>query len=344
MEEEIRDSLLQRNILKKSQQNIEFEILDTLRYDPMFTNITRSSVDNRYSVTTYNPALDVRSPVKLTIDQIRNCAIFEDQVTLVDTAEEVLKIAKRNMLLLDWHFERLVASSNIFGYKIQLTLDELMKAIWGSIITLELNTTKKLSNEDLVSFLLKNQTKKSYKIRVLLEKSNDIPIIQAIPLEQTTLKAPQSISKYFINTLLGGFLENKEIEWGIYLDKRPIEPTLFTTLKTTNRGCYNEARKILTSKIDKHPTGYKKNEILLLNTDEDIMEGSITSVIFEKDGRFFTPPISTGCLFSIMRYYLIKKCFVTEQIISKDKLQEYQSIYICNGVMGCVKSEFITCI
>lgn len=73
--------------------------------------------------------------------------------------------------------------------------------------------------------------------------------------------------------------------YDILLDGKKTTKSEFTHYKTTSREMYNSARKRT------HINLGDKKEVLLINDDGHIMEGSISTPYFWRDGKWVTPPI-----------------------------------------------------
>jgi 4-amino-4-deoxychorismate lyase len=71
----------------------------------------------------------------------------------------------------------------------------------------------------------------------------------------------------------------------VMLDTVPICPSPFTHYKTTMRQMYDEARK--RSRLT--PTDHR--EVLVSNKDGNVMEGTIFTAYFWRNGRWITPPV-----------------------------------------------------
>ncbi|OTB06984.1 hypothetical protein M426DRAFT_54390 [Hypoxylon sp. CI-4A] len=74
--------------------------------------------------------------------------------------------------------------------------------------------------------------------------------------------------------------------YDVYLDNQETTPSEFTHHKTTFRDMYNEARKRAQIKLG------EDKEVLLVNNEGHVMEGSIATPYFWRDGRWVTPPIA----------------------------------------------------
>jgi branched-subunit amino acid aminotransferase/4-amino-4-deoxychorismate lyase len=80
----------------------------------------------------------------------------------------------------------------------------------------------------------------------------------------------------------------KEPEFEILLDNQNTTHTEFTHYKTTNRFMYDSARK----RSQLSPAD--KKEVLIVNdSDGSIMEASLRTPYFWRNGRWVTPPVSS---------------------------------------------------
>lgn len=73
---------------------------------------------------------------------------------------------------------------------------------------------------------------------------------------------------------------------------------------------------------------------LFLNERGEIAETAFANVFFVREGKIFTPPISSGILKGTMRDYLLEKYDVTEKAILFDDIKNYDEAFISNALMG----------
>jgi len=83
------------------------------------------------------------------------------------------------------------------------------------------------------------------------------------------------------------------------------------------------------------------DEVLFLNKDNHLCEGSFTSLFIEKDEQLFTPPLSAGLLPGILRAELIKTRQATEQTLTIDDLTSTDKIYLGNSLRGLILAKLI---
>ena len=104
--------------------------------------------------------------------------------------------------------------------------------------------------------------------------------------------------------------------------------TPFTYHKTTNRAFYDKARAAQTA-----------DEVLFLNADGHLCEGSITNIFVEKNGQLLTPPVSAGILPGTLRCKLLETGQVLEAALTLKDLSPPNTVYLGNSVRGLVKAR-----
>ncbi|PLB53763.1 hypothetical protein P170DRAFT_346133 [Aspergillus steynii IBT 23096] len=135
--------------------------------------------------------------------------------------------------------------------------------------------------------------------------------------------------------------------WRVYVDTQPTTPSAFTTHKTTARDDYTSAR--LRSGIQ---SPQEQAEVLVVNPQGEIMEGSITTPYFrrkesvsETDDRagqaigpdWITPPLSSGGNAGTTRRYALAQGFCTEKIIRATDLIDGEECWLSNGARGFIR-------
>ena len=96
--------------------------------------------------------------------------------------------------------------------------------------------------------------------------------------------------------------------------------------KTTDRGPYNEARKVAQA------AGCY--DALLMNERGEITEGGITNVFIRKGETWFTPPLASGLLAGVGRRVFLLKHAAQEQVIYVTDLEEADEIRLTNAIIG----------
>lgn len=115
----------------------------------------------------------------------------------------------------------------------------------------------------------------------------------------------------------------------VAIANKPInKDDIFLYHKTTNRSLYqafdqDKPRKAMTT--------------LLWNKDGFITEFTIGNIVLEKDGIYYTPPITDGLLAGTYREKLLKDKYLIEKSIRLTDLQDYDRIWFINSVRGWLK-------
>ena len=80
-------------------------------------------------------------------------------------------------------------------------------------------------------------------------------------------------------------------------------------------------------------------DIIGINERGEITEGTYTNVAIEKDGKLYTPPISSGLLGGTYREKLIETGRMEEKILHPDDLEQAEKIFCFNSVRKLVEVE-----
>ena len=99
----------------------------------------------------------------------------------------------------------------------------------------------------------------------------------------------------------------------------------FQYFKTTNRKLYDEELKKYRS------DGF--DEVIYLNENNEIAEGSFTNLLVQISGEYYTPPIEAGILNGCYRSYLIDNFNkVTEKTITIEEIIKSEKLILINSV------------
>ena len=119
----------------------------------------------------------------------------------------------------------------------------------------------------------------------------------------------------------------------VVVDSQPTVPSLFTTHKTTARDPYSSARE--RAGISK--TTPEAGEVLLLNGRSDVMEASLSTPYFFREGRWVTPPLSSGGNDGVTRRVALATHLCVEKEVHLDSIRDGEAVWISNGVRGFIK-------
>lgn len=136
--------------------------------------------------------------------------------------------------------------------------------------------------------------------------------------------------------------------WKVYLDSEETIASGFTTHKTSARDHYTAAR-LRVGIISPAET----SEVLVVNAQGEVMEGSITTPYFQRRGidsptgqsksnaAWITPPLSSGGNAGTTRRYALEQGFCVEQALHKDDLVDGEECWLSNGVRGFIRGVVI---
>lgn len=91
--------------------------------------------------------------------------------------------------------------------------------------------------------------------------------------------------------------------WNVLPDTVRTKPSPYTSYKTTSRDMYTAARE----RVGIKDMAEKKEVLIVSERDGEIMEGSLTSVFFWREGKWRTPPVSSGGQVGTTRRWALEK-------------------------------------
>jgi para-aminobenzoate synthetase / 4-amino-4-deoxychorismate lyase len=122
-------------------------------------------------------------------------------------------------------------------------------------------------------------------------------------------------------------LTDKAEPWTVAVVPLPVESTDFRLHhKTSDRAFYDEAR--IASVAD---------EVLFVDRDGFLTEGSITAIFVERDGKLLTPALSRGALPSVLRQELIEIGQALEADLNATDLTG--NFFVGNSVRGLIPAK-----
>lgn len=159
-----------------------------------------------------------------------------------------------------------------------------------------------------------------------------------------TVEASQTTTIDLSCLLLPSEISASSSPWRVYVDTQPINPSAFTTHKTTAREDYTSAR--LRSGIR---SPHDQAEVLVINPRGEIMEGSITTPYFCRKSLsgdaigpdWITPPLSSGGNAGTTRRYALACGFCTEEVIRVTDIADGEACWLSNGVRGFMRGTIV---
>lgn len=183
-------------------------------------------------------------------------------------------------------------------------LDQHLKRLQRSADYFEIPLPSRLLHESLRDVEKALSMPGRHKVRVTVRKNGNF----RIALSPLTQKTPPFRS--------------------ICISPHRVDPgNIYFYHKTTRRTLYN-------SEYDRvAAAGYY--EVLFLNQEGFVAEGSRTNVFVRIDGRYFTPPLSSGLLPGVYRQLILNQCTaIQEKLLTLEDLRQSERLYVCNAVSG----------
>ncbi|KAK3392074.1 aminotransferase [Sordaria brevicollis] len=125
----------------------------------------------------------------------------------------------------------------------------------------------------------------------------------------------------------------------VLVDSQRTKKSAYTHFKTTKRQVYEEARK-------RHGIALTdRKEVLLVSPEGEVMEGSIATPYFWRDGRWVTPPVregegeeegdwGSGGNEGTTRRWALEREIAVEQVVPASSLFDGEECWLSNGGRG----------
>ena len=238
---------------------------------------------------------------------------------LIDAASPVIGADNRGLRFGDGLFETLKYVNNEL-----LLFDEHIARLFKGMNSLHIEIPKHFTpfkiHEQVIQLVNKNRQKKA-RIRLTIvrgngglydaENNNPIYLIQSWELPDTN-----------------GMLNINGLQLCIYHEARKMADQ-FSNLKHNNYLPYFmgalEAKK------------NKCNDAIILNNYGRVCDSTIANIFIIRDGAFFTPALTEGCIAGIMRKFIITKLketgfTVTETTINQEELLAADEVFLTNSM------------
>jgi para-aminobenzoate synthetase/4-amino-4-deoxychorismate lyase len=111
------------------------------------------------------------------------------------------------------------------------------------------------------------------------------------------------------------------------VDRR--DPALFH--KTTRRAPYERRRA-------ERPDAF---DVLILNREGEVTEGTFTNLVAEIDGERITPPLDAGLLPGVFREGLLARGEVREGRLHPGDLARARRLWVVNALRGWIEARLI---
>ncbi|KAJ9663327.1 Aminodeoxychorismate lyase [Neophaeococcomyces mojaviensis] len=117
----------------------------------------------------------------------------------------------------------------------------------------------------------------------------------------------------------------------VYVDHQPTRPSMFTTHKTTHRCVYNAARSRANLEPTTIPTA---TEVLLYNSNNEIIETSLCTIYFRREGTWITPAAICGPNLGVTRRLAMENGLCKQGTIELRDLKRNETVWLSNAVRG----------
>jgi len=144
--------------------------------------------------------------------------------------------------------------------------------------------------------------------------------------------AKQTVQPLLFPTSLDSF--GKPL-WTVVMDSQTTEPSLATSFKTSDRDMYNRAREAADISSPLHT-----KEVLLYSTSDLIMDGSITTPYFFREGGWVTPPTSSGGQLGVTRRWSLQHGLCSEGTVSRHSVEDGETVWLSNAFRGFFPATF----
>ncbi|MDP9427948.1 MAG: aminodeoxychorismate synthase component I, partial [Actinomycetota bacterium] len=109
------------------------------------------------------------------------------------------------------------------------------------------------------------------------------------------------------------------------VDEEPVDPgSVWLRHKTTRRSVYTEAAA-------RHPDA---DDVVLTNASGHVTETTIATLAVRLDGRWWTPPLSAGCLPGVARARLVGQGRLRERDLTPGDLRRAEALAVVNSLRG----------
>ena len=120
----------------------------------------------------------------------------------------------------------------------------------------------------------------------------------------------------------------------VILDHQPIDSaSMWLYHKTTNRDLYQQRQY-------KHPG---VDDVVMVNERGELTEATRANLAVQRNGRWWTPPISSGCLPGVERARLLAEGALSEAVLEPADLVQAEAIALLNSLRGWRTAELTAC-
>ena len=124
--------------------------------------------------------------------------------------------------------------------------------------------------------------------------------------------------------------------WTVVLDSETTEAAERTMFKTSDRSAYSRARATAGIMSFTEP-----REVLLYNSDNEVLDCSIATPYFHREGRWVTPSSSCGGLQGTTRRWALENGLCFEEVLPIDSLRPGEIMWLSNAVKAFYPAIYV---
>ena len=117
-----------------------------------------------------------------------------------------------------------------------------------------------------------------------------------------------------------------------------------THVESTNALLYHKTtrRELYDREWQSYHEEFGTDEVVYLNENGELAEGSRSNIFIERDGVLLTPPLSAGLLPGVLRAELLDTGKAQEAVLTVHDLETAGAVYLGNSVRGLQKASALT--
>lgn len=240
--------------------------------------------------------------------------------------------------LLRSHRDRMLTAARAFGRPFPKVFeDDAGLRSFEKLLSDEVQRQLPSIQESFVGTSSRERLRLRLRLRILLSPMGSLSVTVG------TLQDSPSPCNFFPtpSMLFGAPNNDAHATYRIFVSPHPIKPSLHTAHKTTFRSHYDHLRSLLPDWVtDPHLDNGLLAEVLVVNDNGEIMEGTFTTPYFERkekesgDTYLITPRAAAGGNIGTTRRWALENGLCKEACIKKEDVREGERVWLSNGVRG----------
>lgn len=315
--------------MDKPQTSIEFDIISAMR--------SKLARDRDKAQTPIE--FDIMSAIRSDVVLIHS----KENIRVNATVEGTLAREPLQFYMLNYHRDRMLDAAKAFhwdtsplegteafGDLMEMLHDHLEREHddreYVSPLKVRWSGPRKASNSDTI-----HQLRIAYSADGKFTIASDGPRPGAASIDTPPAKVRHNLVSDLYPSSLSAVADNPEyLRWRVFVSSNKVKKSLFTTHKTSDRRVYEKALAEVPT-LKAHPF-YK--EVLLVNDDDEVMEGCITTPYFKRGVDWITPQESCGGNLGTTRRWALEKGLCKFGVVEIDSVKDGEKIILSNGARG----------